>query len=560
MKYTDGSKGQSKSRESILRSDTVRTLIVLSMVVLLSTAGVATTTIGTQAQSATGGDPDLEAYAPEPTLTPGNTETLTIQIANDATTRYDTPPERNRVTTARNVVVELDSSSAPLTVETAEHSVGSISENEPRSVPFTVDIPEDAEPGTYEVDVEMTYSYTSFRRSGGGENERTYTVTDTVEIEIDDAPQFRLTTVDDSGLQIGESGPLTIQIENIGGEPARNVALSLSSQSSMVGFNGQQSDVGRVDTLAPGEAAEITYETAVKSDASVRQYELDGTVQYTNPDGIDGRDTDLSTGIEPAAEQGFSLDIVDGTVRVDEETTIQVRVTNEGPRTANDVALDFAREYPTLRLLVGSVSAGTLEQGESATVRLPIAATRDAEAVEKSLDMRVQYRTDADEQRYDNDVSLVTAIAPRRDDFRVAASNATIGVDSSRLIKIEVTNNRNQTLTNIEASLGTSDPLDSDDDDGYIESLDPGESTTLVFELSATSDANPKGYAASIDFRYDDERGKSMMSETYQIPVQVEENDGLGVFSILPLVGVGLVGAGVTVYVRRQGDGLPWSA
>ncbi|OYR86516.1 hypothetical protein DJ71_06180 [Halorubrum sp. E3] len=405
----------------------------------------------------------------------------------------------------------------------------------------------------------MTYSYTSFRRSGGGENERTYTVTDTVEIEIDDAPQFRLTTVDDSGLQIGESGPLTVQIENIGGEPARNVALSLNSQSSMVGFNGQQSDVGRVDTLAPGEATIITYEAAVKSDASVRQYELGGTVQYTDPDGIDGRDTDLSTGIKPAAEQGFNLNIVDGTVRVDEETTVQVRVTNEGPRTANDVALDFAREYPTLRLLVGSVSAGTLKQGESATVRLPIAATRDAEAVEKSLDMRVQYRTDADEQRYDTDVSLVTEIAPRRDDFQVAASNATVGVDSSRLIQVDVTNNRNQTLTNIEASLGTSDPLDSDDDDGYIQSLEPGESTTLVFELSATSDANPKEYAASIDFRYDDERGKSMMSETYQIPVQVEDNDGPGVLSVLPLVGIGLVGAGVTVYVRRQGDGFPWS-
>ncbi|MDV7351173.1 hypothetical protein R3751_15480 [Halorubrum distributum] len=108
-------------------------------------------------------------------------------------------------------------------------------------------------------------------------------------------------------------------------------------------------------------------------------------------------------------------------------------------------------------------------------------------------------------------------------------------------------------------SLGTSDPLDSDDDDGYIQSLEPGESTTLVFELSATSDANPKEYAASIDFRYDDERGKSMMSETYQIPVQVEDNDGPGVLSVLPLVGIGLVGAGVTVYVRRQGDGFPWS-
>ena len=154
----------------------------------------------------------------------------------------------------------------------------------------------------------------------------------------------------------------------------------------------------------------------------------------------------------------------------------------------------------------------------------------------------------------------MTAIAPRRDDFRVVVSNATVGVDSSRLIEIEITNNRNQTLTDIEEGLGTTDPLDSDDDDGYIESLEPGEPTMLVFELAATGDANPKMYAASIDFRYDDERGKSIMSEAYQILVQVEESGGLGVLSVVPLVGVRLVGAGAIVYVRRRGDGFPWSA
>ena len=156
-------------------------------------------------------------------------------------------------------------------------------------------------------------------------------------------PQFQLTTVDDSELQVCESEPLTVNVENIGGETARDVAVSLSSQSSVVGFDGQQSDVGRVDKLTPGETAEITYETAVKPDAAVRQYQLDGTVQYTDSDGIEGRDTNLSIGIEPAAEQGFTLDIVDGTVRVDQESAIQVRVTNDGPRTANDVALDFVR-------------------------------------------------------------------------------------------------------------------------------------------------------------------------------------------------------------------------
>ena len=543
--------GNERSTDAETRS--WRRVATVGVVLLLVTSGIAASIGSVQAQSATGGDPDLEAYVPDPELMPGSASTLTVQIANDATTRHGSPPERERVTTARNVRVELDAGDAPLSVETAEHSVGSITENEPRSVPFAVEIPADAEPGTYEVDVEMTYSYTSFRRSGTGENERTYTVTDTVDVEIDDAPQFRLGTADDSQLQVGESGPFTATVENVGGETARNVAVSLTSRSSVLGFDGQRSDVGRVDELAPGETANVTYEATIKPNAPVRQYELDGSVRFTDPDGINGRDDDLSLGVEPMAEQDFSLELVDGTLRVDQEGDVSVRVTNNGPQTANDVALDLAREYPTLRLLEGSVSAGTLESGESATVRLPVATTRDAEAVSKSLDMRVEYRTNADEKRHDEDVSLVTPIEPRRDDFDVSIEDNVVEVDSSRLISVTVTNNRDQTLTDIEASLGTSDPLDSDDDDGYVRSLDPGESTTLTFELSTTADANPKLYAANIDFRYDDERDKSIMSEAYQIPIRVESGGGIGPLTVLPFVGIGLVGAGATVYIRRRG-------
>ena len=111
-------------------------------------------------------------------------------------------------------------------------------------------------------------------------------------------------------------------------------------------------------------------------------------------------------------------------------------------------------------------------------------------------------------------------------------------------------------FTDIEASLGTSDPLDSDDDDGYIASLDPGESTTLTFELSATSDANPKMYAANIDFRYDDESDKSRMSDAYQIPIRVESGDDGGLLSVFSIAGVGLLGAllGAAAYVYRRND------
>jgi len=124
-----------------------RAVATVGVVLLLVTSGIAASLGSAQAQSATGGDPDLEAYVPDPKLMPGSASTLTVQIANDASTRYGSPPERDRVTTARNVRVELDAGDAPLSVETAKRSVGSITENEPRSVPFAVEIPEDADRG-----------------------------------------------------------------------------------------------------------------------------------------------------------------------------------------------------------------------------------------------------------------------------------------------------------------------------------------------------------------------------------------------------------------------------
>jgi len=71
----------------------------------------------------------------------------------------------------------------------------------------------------------------------------------------------------------------------------------------------------------------------------------------------------------------------------------------------------------------------------------------------------------------------------------------------------------------------TDSPLGSDDDEAFVSSLEPGESETLVFDLSADSGATAKSYSFSMDFRYDDERGDTKISETYRIPVQVTENE-----------------------------------
>ena len=430
----------SNTRAEIARTITV---VLLSLFVVLSVSvGVST------AKFVDSGNPDPEAYVPEPTLEPGTTTTLSVQIANDAQVNTGAPANRDRVTMARNVVVELDVGDAPITINTPRHSIGSVSENEPRLVPFEVDIPENAEPGTYEATVNIRYSYTK-ALARDVEQELSDTRTETVTFEISDDPQFKLTRTDDSQLRADETSLFNLTVENTGGETARDVAVSLSSQSSAIMFSGGQSDVARIDSLAPDETTQVTYEAAVKPDAPARLYELTGAATYVDSQGIDGRDDDLSVGVE---------------------------------------------------------------------------------------------------------------VAPRRDDFGVSMTESTIGVGASRLVEVEVTNNRDQRLTDIEASLGTNDPLDSDDDDGYIESLDPGESATVTFELSATGDANPKTYAATVDFRYDDQRGISRMSEPYQLPVDVQADDGTPLQSVIPFAGIGLLlVTGIVGYARWRPDSVPWN-
>lgn len=527
-------------------------IVGIAMLNSLVVAGVAG---GVGAQGAVGGDPDLEVFVPDPILTPGTDTDLELQIANDGEADFGTAQNRERVTVARNVRVDVDPGDAPIDVETGRHSVGSVSENRPTTAPIDVEVPEGATPGEYEIDVELEYSYTSgYFPRGETEYDRTRTVTRTVGIEIDDSPRLELTGLEDATVQVGETETVAIDVENVGAETARDVAVRLESQSPMLGFGESAHDTARIDRLGPGERTTIDYEVGVAPDAAARVYELDGTARYTDSNGIRGYDSDLSVGLEAITEQTFSM-TADGTaLHADEEGTVAVTITNEGPVAAHDVSVDLAREYGNVRLLEDAVSAGTLAPGESSTIDVPFGLSREADPVAKTLDVNVGYRTAEGERRADPDHSLVIDIQERRDAFLVEIVDATITADSSRLVEVEVTNNRDQRLTDVEAKLGTSDPLDSSDDEGYVESLDPDETTTMAFELSATGDANPKIYSVAMDFRYDDEKGKTKMSNVYRLPVEVEPSGGLLPFWFVSggLVSLAAIG-GVAYYRRRQG-------
>lgn len=553
-----------------------RTLLTLAVAVALLAAGAAATgaapteggpalTIGAAAAEPTSltsdahqrqqfvrGSPDLDVTAPDRFVTPGNTNEVTIQVSNDGSLSLGSSEMREVVTTARNVRVEAEADS-PLTVTTGQTAIGSVTENEPREVPIAVDVPEHVDEGTYDIDVRLRYSYTR-QQDGGVTQERSRAVTETVEVEVRDEARFSITNAS-TDVQIGDTGTVDAEVENVGSAAADdiNVVLDSASAGLVIGESPEAGDSARISELDPGESATVTYDASLSADAPLRQYSLDGSVQFRNEDGIQRVDEGIRTGVTPIEKQRFAVDDVESNLYVGEDGDVRGTVTNEGPNEAQNVVVRYTDESPNVIPIESSVAVGTLAPEESAEFRLPIEIGGEAEPVDRTADIAVQYRNAELERRAYEDVELLFAVEPKRDKFGLEVQDREITAGETVAFDVEVTNNLDQTVSDVEARLFANDPLDSDDDEAYVESLESGESTTMTFELEAESGATAKTYPVSFDFRYDDERGSSQLSDTIRVPVTVVPADGgfPWLLAVGILVLVAAAGGGYYLYARE---------
>ncbi len=416
--------------------------LFLVLVVIMSVAVLMGGSVLAQQQDVRAdGNPNLEVYTPDNAFLPGEATELTISVDNDGELIRGQETDRELVTTARSVVVDVDAGRAPISVNSRQRSLGTLPEDEaPRDTSFSIDVPDDAEPGVYELDVEIDYRFTERVRQTPGitdQNERTRSITKTVEIEISDDARFRVENVD-STVRVGEEGEISGELTNVGGEDVTNAQLN---------FN-------------------------------------------------------------PTSENIFALE--------------------------------------------GDVAVGDIDAGESAEFSIPVEAGSEARAVTKQFDLPVTYRDSNGIRAEDDDPDFSATIGEKRNEFLVEPVNRTITAGTSTALEVEVTNNRDERVTDVEAKLFADDPLDSDDDEAYIESLEAGETTTVTFELNADSGATVKTYPVELDFRYDNANQRSQLSDSYRMAIDVTEGEDGGL--PLGIVAVGLVvlaGAGYAVY-RRQ--------
>lgn len=262
-------------------------------------------------------------------------------------------------------------------------------------------------------------------------------------------------------------------------------------------------------------------------------------------------------------------------VRAGASTTLSLEVENDGDDRVRDLVVTLQTAGDALMLgsldapqATRSVYVEELQPGRTETIDLDVGAA----AVEPGtypLFASVQYAVDvdgdddevgndtdgdADDDDDDNDADdedvAVVASGPTvlgvpvtdAVSFDVTPVESEIPVDGSGVYSVRITNDGNETATDVVATLATGPPLTSESPTAYVGTLEPNASATVRFALESSSDAIETTASASITVNWETDAGDRASADPVSVPVDVADaDDETDADSVAPFVAVALV-------------------
>jgi hypothetical protein len=202
----------------------------------------------------------------------------------------------------------------------------------------------------------------------------------------------------------------------------------------------------------------------------------------------------------------------------------------------------------------GEAAVGDLGPGEAAPVSFTVDIPAAAEPGSQLFSFTVEYENaDGDVLTTSTPIRKSLQIGPERDRFEVVGVNTSVAPGGSDTLTVDLRYTGSQPVENANAKLFTSDPLSASDDGAYLGTIEPNETVSATFQVSATGDALNKSYSSSIEVRYDEQDGDTRFSGSLSVGVPVKESSSGGI----PFLPAGILAGGIVlvggflVYRRR---------
>ncbi len=368
------------------------------------------------------GSPSLSAsIAGTNQFSPGDTVALTVVLTNSglntfkmvdptAVARDDLP------NTAKMVTAGLDATGVPITVKSDPQYLGDIAGGKSATATYNIRVADNAEPGTYTVPLQVTYTYLQSAEQFGGDSIR-YNYekkTETLPLAVTVKPDLLIEVVDVTSdyLNVGTEGYVHMTLKNIGYETANDaVAQIVRSGTSPVVPTDASAYLG---TFTPGETADVTFKVAISTEAEAQSYPLDVLVSYVNSDGDAATTKATTIGLPVGGKTDFTVVSGAGTLSPGAKSVLEVIYKNTGDTTVHNAqarisAIDpFTSNDDTAYL-------GDIAPGEEATARFEVNVDADATLKTYGLDSEIRYRDALDNSQISDTMKVQVDLVQKTD-------------------------------------------------------------------------------------------------------------------------------------------------
>jgi len=493
-----------------------------------STDGSAAPAQRQQQQQNVTGNPGLDVSVPDTDFVPGAQTSLQVILLNDGNVTngsLSSPQLEQQVTTARALRVGVGDHDAPLSVNTNERAIARLPDGASAPVEFRIDVDRSAQPGTYEVPINVSYNYTQSINPETSEYNRTSATKNfTVDVTIEEAAQFRVTDVA-SNARIGATGTVDVTLRNTGTATARNASVALTSQNADLTFGASTSSTRYVGgAWQPGETRTVSYRVSAAESASRQHYAFGATVNYEDADSTPQQSNSLSLGVTPAREQTFTIVDIESDVAVDDDGPVTVTVRNDGPVDVRDASVSVTSTSPALTF-GGSTTAseyvGAWAANETREITVEATATPEAETRSYSLQASVAYEdTESDPGESG---TLQFGVRPDPEvEYEFSASNlsSTLRVGEEGTLSGTITNvgdaRADGVVVVFESESRTVSPLEREYSVGNLR-VNQSKEFAFDVEISEAGEPGPRQFTLRPTYRNaDDERREGESFDTRQ--------------------------------------------
>jgi hypothetical protein len=299
--------------------------------------------------------------------------------------------------TAKFLTVKLLPGNAPLVIKSDPQMLGDLKGGTNVKAQFTAKINPEAPAGTYNLPLDISYTYLYAADQFGTDSiQYLYkTINETVSVPVKIKPDISINVLSavPEHVNVGTEGYVDLKIQNTGSDNGvKSIVKIIRNGNSPIIPTDSSVYIG---DFPAGSIVDCRYKISVSSDAQKQTYPIDVIVVYQNNEGDFVTSRSDTVGVSVGGKADFAIISPPAEMNPGNKKVITVEYKNTGDATVKSAQARISAVDPfTSNDDIAYI--GDLTSGESRTVSYVMSLDRSATIKEYGLDSEIRYRDELD--------------------------------------------------------------------------------------------------------------------------------------------------------------------